>query len=85
MILKVKKTSEIVDAAIHVNNENKTVATYWTKGTNQGKGGWVTTRISALCPVDVETKNEQYSKMCQAKIDAIHKMYKDMFDEMEIR
>lgn len=83
MILKVKKTSEIVDAAICVNKDNKVIATYWSKGLTQGKGGWVTTKISALCPVNVETDKEQYSKMCQAKIDEIHKMYKDMFDSME--
>lgn len=83
MILKVKKTSEVVDACININKDNKVVATYWTKGTNNGKGGWVTTKISALCPIDVETDNEQYSKMCQAKIDEVHRMYRDMFDELE--
>lgn len=83
MILKVKKTSEVVDAAIYMNSENKVYATYWTKGTNQGKGGWVTTKISALCPVNVETDREQYSKMCQAKIDEVHRMYRDMFDALE--
>ena len=83
MILKVKKTSEIVDAAICINKDNKVIATYWSKGLTQGKGGWVTTKISALCPVDVETDREQYSKMCQAKLDERHKLYKDMFDAIE--
>lgn len=83
MILKVKKTSEVVDAAIYMNSENKVYATYWTKGTNHGKGGWVTTKISALCPVNVETDQEQYSKICQAKIDEVHMMYRDMFDALE--
>jgi len=83
MILKIKATSEIVDAAISINNDNKVVATYWTKGTNCGKGGWITTKISALCPVDVETDAEQYSKMCQAKIDEVHRMYRNMFNVLE--
>ena len=83
MILKVKKTSEVVDAAIFVNKDNKIMATYWSKGLTQGKGGWITTKISALCPVDVETDREQYSKMCQAKIDEVHRLYRDMFDEMK--
>lgn len=83
MILKVKKTSEVVDAVICINKDNKVVATYWTNGINQGKGGWITTKISALCPIDVETDREQYSKMCQAKIDEVHRMYRDMFDLME--
>ena len=83
MILKVKKTSEVVDAAIFMNNDNKVMATYWTKGINQGKGGWATSKISALCPVNVETDREQYSKMCQAKVDEVHRLYRDMFDTLE--
>lgn len=83
MILKVKKTSEVVDATIYVNKDDKIMAVYWTNGTNQGKGGWVKTKISALCPIDVETDREQYSKLCQAKIDEVHRMYRDMFDLIE--
>lgn len=63
MILKVKKTLEIVDAAININKDNKVVATYRTRGTNQGKGGWVTTKISALCPIDVATDRERFSNI----------------------
>ena len=82
MILKVKKTSEVVDAAICISNDNKVMATYWSKGINQGKGGWITAKISALCPVDVETDREQYSKMCQAKVDEVYRLYRDMFDSL---
>ena len=84
MILKVKKTSEIVDATIYVDKDNKTMAVYWIKGTNGGKGGWVRTKISALCPVNVETDREQYSKVCQDKINEVYRMYRDMFDVIEI-
>lgn len=80
MILKHKKTSQIVDAAIHTNQKGSTMATYWLKGVNNGQGGWVTTKIGALVPVDVETKNEKHSNECQAIVNEREQMYKDMFD-----
>ena len=83
MILKVKKTSEIVDAAININKDGAVVATYWTKETNQGHGGWVTHKIRNLVPVKVETENEKHSKECQAIIDEQYDMYCKMFDQLD--
>lgn len=82
MKLKVKKTSEVVEAFVYANKEGKLVATYWTKGTNQGQGGWVTTRLKALVPIGVETPNEKHSKECQKAINERNEMYADMFDEL---
>ena len=83
MELKIKKTSEVVDAFLCLNKDGKLVATYWTKGTNQGQGGWVTTKIKDLVPLDVETQNEKHSKECQAVVDERDQMYADMFDDID--
>lgn len=79
MILKHKKTSQIVDAYLFREN-GKTMATYWLNGMNQGKGGWNTSKLSELVPVEYETENEKHSKECQAIIDERDNMYKEMFD-----
>lgn len=84
MLLKVKKTSEKVDAIITTEN-GKAYATYFTKGTNQGKGGWVTTKISALVPIDVKTENEIRSDQTVAEQKERENMYRKMFDECEHR
>ena len=79
MILKVKKTSEIVDADIMRNPEGKLEAVYWTKGTNNGRGGWTTVKLSNLVPLDYKTENEIHSDECLEVVKDKVKEYKKLF------
>ena len=80
-IMKIKKTSEVVEAIIHQAPNGNIMATYWSK--NLGNQ-WVTSKLSALCPVDYKTDNEAYRDLCNAKAAEVYTMYKNMFDEIEM-
>lgn len=81
MKLKHIKTSEIVDAFIFKDTiTGKMMAIYWLSGVNKGKGGWVTTKVSMLCPIEHETDNEKHSKECQKTINERNAMYTNMFN-----
>ena len=80
-IMKIKKTSEVVEAIVHQTPNGNIMATYWSK--NLGNQ-WVTSKLSALCPVDYKTDNEAYRDLCNAKAAETYAMYKNMFDEIGV-
>ena len=79
MIMKVKKTSEIVDANITRNNEGKLEAVYWTKCMNSGKGGWTACKLSNLVPLYYKTENEIHSDECLRLVKDKVQEYKKLF------
>ena len=79
MILKIKKTSEVVDAFISTNKDGKVVATYYSKTLTGGQGGWMTTGIKYLVPLSVETDSEKKSEIANEIIRQKIREYKKLF------
>lgn len=79
MILKIKKTSEIVDVVISRNKDHVLTGVYWDKNTNNGSGGWKELKINNFVPIDYKTDNEKHSeelnKIINAKIDEYKRLF----------
>lgn len=87
MVLKHKKTSEVVDVFLE-RKDGKLIGTYYARGYNNGRGGWLTCGIKDFIPVDVKTeaerKSDEHNAIVRQKIQEYKKLFKADLDEKKI-